>query len=447
MKRTVLLLLVTLAVIVGGCNNGSDSSWSPPSKTLAGYWEAVVPDGDFDGNVDETPTYYIFLDIVSHERGTVSGYYFQQVGTKTSRAALTGYTNGDEFYLSTGLDGEVLEFSGSLTSHTDALNKDHFVADWKSSTGHSGTIIFTSVDSNTNIDALNLEGQTHSAVPSELAALKKDGGTGQLLVFVHGLMSHATVWDKIVDRLKAEGYFKKYEIWRLDYDTRQPFEEIGLEFYDLMKEKGLLNRNPIIVAHSMGGLVSREFVTLAGGCEELITLGTPHVGTPEGAGGIFTGPGTVEMLPCSLNLLALYEKESKLMYVGNIHVTPFDSYAVVSGKITGSWKWITVRKCLSHCPPFGPCCADIKVYTFVFDRDYNPLLKAGWVYIKTAGFGEDNDGAVPTASANFCAGPRDKFPCEICPHIRDKHFTNYDHFMLTDPDVAPDVYAFIVRHL
>ena len=439
MKKFIALIFLLFALAGWGCNGGN--SWSPPSRSLAGSWEAVLPDGDFDGKTDETPFYYAYLDISSHVNGLVSGTFTRQWGTNHSNAPLTGYTDGDVFHLSTNLDGERIDLSGNLASASGDLGRDCIIADWTSSAGQSGVFVFTAVGLRLMNPASKVGAQIHPSVPGELASLKKDGGSGRLLIFVHGLLSHPSAWDPIVNRMKSEGYFEHYEIWRFGYDTRQPFEVIGQEFYDLMKENGLLERIPVIVAHSMGGLVSRSYIALGGSFSRLVTLGTPHCGTPTGAGGIFTGPGTVEMTTCSPSIVALFAKEKQ----GN-----FPKYAVVSGEITGSWHQITVHKCLPHCPPVGPCCFDTHVPVWEFDRDYSPVLKAGWVYIKAAGFGDDNDGAVPTPSENFCATWRDKFPCNICPPIdygRDKHLTNYDHFMLIDPNVAPDVYQFIIDHL
>jgi hypothetical protein len=124
----------------------------------------------------------------------------------------------------------------------------------------------------------------------------------------------------------------------------------------------------------------------------------------------------------------------------------FSKFSVVSGKMTGRWKWVEVHKCLSKCPPIGPCCTNGWVYTWVFDRNYNSLLKAGWFFIVGTGYG-DNDGAVPTASSAFCVYPTIGWKCDICPPISSKLETNCDHFMLQDPSETPDVYEFVKKHL
>jgi pimeloyl-ACP methyl ester carboxylesterase len=327
-------------------------------------------------------------------------------------------------------------------------SEEHFIADWSTSRGQSGTVVFVAVNSHILLDSpdtaawLTNSGKSSYFI-SEFASLGKYGGSGHPVIFVHGLLSSPSAWDDMIRKFEEDGHFSKYEIWRFGYDTRQPFETIGPEFYALAGEAGLLDRAPFLVAHSMGGIVSRSYIALGGKFTRLVTLGTPHCGTPTGAGGVFTGPGTLEMSPCTPELQALYAQE--------VVFNDFPNFAVVSGKLTGGWQWVTVSKCstvcvLSHC---STACVDVPVYLWQFDRDYNTALKAGWLFVNALSFG-DNDGAVPTSSANFCSRGIDNFPCDICPPIdfaSNKHLTNYDHFMLLDPSTAPDVYHFVVNHL
>jgi|GEM_PF-2952117 len=439
---TSILALVILLVFLQACGSGGRSgSWigsagEPPARNLEGYWEGILPDGNFDGENDEFPYYYIFIDITSHENGAISGHFHRQVGAVRSDAPLSGTVQNGEFRLSVAMNNETLTFSGSLASVVQDYEGEHLVADWAFPGGHSGVVVLVSV-------ATHIQLPEREASDSELASLTKDGGSGRPLILVHGLDSHPSAWNPIVGRLRDEGYFNHYEVWRFGYDTRQGFETIGPEFYQLATDERLVNSSPVLVAHSMGGIVSRSYIALGGSFTKLVTLGTPHVGTPTGAGGIFTGPGTLEMSPCTPELQGLFAQETTF--------NNFPDFATVSGKITGEWRWITIHKCWSVCA-WGHCwtkCANVPAYLWQFDRDYNTALKAGWTFINAVGYG-DNDGAVPTCSANFCVGASDGWPCVICPPINfehDKHLTNYDHFMLTDPNAAPDVYDFITGHL
>ncbi len=437
MKKLFFLLLAVLIFMGSGCGDSSDSSGDGSSKNLVGYWEGILPDGDVDGQQDEFPYYYIFLDIPSSSGGVVSGRFYRQVGVTRSDAPLTGFIEDEEFQLSADLGSEVITFSGNFASIVHDYEGEHFVADWTSSGGQSGTIVFVLV--NSHIQS-NTPDTVERVTGSELASLTKDGGSGHPVIFVHGLLSSPSAWDSMISKFKGEGHFNHYEVWRFGYDTRQPFETIGPEFYKLASDAGLLDKAPTIVAHSMGGIVSRSYIALGGKFTKLITLGTPHCGTPTGAGGVFTGPGTLEMSPCTPELQALFATETVF--------NDFPNFAVVSGKITGRWQWVTVNKCVTVCA-WGYCynsCVDVPLFLWQFDRDYSTALKAGWSFVMASGYG-DNDGAVPTSSANFCIGASDAWPCVICPPINHKHLTNYDHFMLLEPSQAPDVYNFVVGHL
>lgn len=444
MKKLFLLLLAVM-IFLGGAGCGSSGDGDGYSKNLVDYWEGILHDGDFDGELDEHPYYYVFLDVTSHANGTISGYFHRQVGDTRSDTPLTGTAEGEEFQLSADLDGEVITFSGNLASIVYDYEGEHFVADYTTSGGQSGTIVFTSVDSHIQSYTQNtVEGDHYSKLLAdvELASLTKDGGSGHPVIFVHGLLSSPRAWDSMIKKMKDDGYFNHYEFWRFGYDTRQPFEIIGPEFYKLAGDVGLRDKAPTLVAHSMGGIVSRSYIALGGKFTRLVALGSPHCGTPTGAGGIFTGPGTLEMSPCTPELLTLFADETVF--------NDFPNFAVVSGKITGGWRWVTVGKCGTVCA-FGHCvtsCVDVPAYLWQFDRDYDTALKAGWVFVKASGYG-DNDGAVPTSSANFCIGASDGWPCVICPSINyehNKHLTNYDHFMLLEPSEAPDVYRFVTDH-
>jgi hypothetical protein len=248
----------------------------------------------------------------------------------------------------------------------------------------------------------------------------------------------------MITKFKKDGYFQQYEVWRFGYDSDQHIEDIGAELLKRVSDAGLKGRNPIIVAHSMGGIVARSYIKHGGRFSRFIAISSPHAGTPLGVFGNLINTSGGELAPCSSTLEDIFNFDSRNNF--------FDKYAVVSGKLTGKWKWVSVRKCGTICTPFGchTTCADIPVYLWQFDRNYDSQHKAEWVAIKAMGFG-DNDGVVPTASANFCVGASDQeFSCHICPPINyenNKHLTNYDHTMPLNPAIAPDVYEFVVKHL
>lgn len=91
------------------------------------------------------------------------------------------------------------------------------------------------------------------------------------VVFVHGLVSSPDAFKNMINELSPEPWFREnYQIWLYNYPTGNPWPLSAANFRDKMREacdhartKGHdhnLNRM-VVVAHSMGGLLSRSSVT------------------------------------------------------------------------------------------------------------------------------------------------------------------------------------------
>jgi pimeloyl-ACP methyl ester carboxylesterase len=116
--------------------------------------------------------------------------------------------------------------------------------------------------------------------------------TGQFnrsVVLVHGLDDPGKVWQVLAPELVKHAF----DVWLLHYPNDQPVVESARLFFDELKQLAQLRTHQIsIVAHSMGGLVSREMLTdpeLAYAraadaqhvprVEMLIMVGTPNHGS------------------------------------------------------------------------------------------------------------------------------------------------------------------------
>ncbi len=107
------------------------------------------------------------------------------------------------------------------------------------------------------------------------------------IVLVHGLDDPGKVWMNLQPALLKQGY----DIWRFEYPDDQPIHEsAGLLYQALVKWQVQLGPNIEIIAHSMGGLVSREMLThpefSCTECQQqrptvdrLIMIGTPNAGS------------------------------------------------------------------------------------------------------------------------------------------------------------------------
>ncbi len=94
------------------------------------------------------------------------------------------------------------------------------------------------------------------------------------------------VYDNLIATLKANGYVEGTDLFTFGYDWRNSNVDTAI----LLKSKiaairSLCSCSKIdLVAHSMGGLVARQYIespSYANDVEQLIFLGTPHLGAPK----------------------------------------------------------------------------------------------------------------------------------------------------------------------
>lgn len=134
----------------------------------------------------------------------------------------------------------------------------------------------------------------------------------QRVVLVHGFMETGSTFRMLRQRLEKRNV--KVLVARLKHnDGRGGLENLATHLkQDIDKEFG--TEAPIsIVAFSMGGLVSREYLQNQGGaarCENLITVSSPHNGT--NAAFCYPTQGVREMRPGSDFLVNLHKTQDKL---------------------------------------------------------------------------------------------------------------------------------------
>lgn len=132
------------------------------------------------------------------------------------------------------------------------------------------------------------------------------------VLLLHGFMQTRAVWEVMEDRLRFDGYTVfSFDLGGLlrRFNT-QSIANVGEHMAE--KIEGISERTGLdrfhIVGHSKGGLIARQYVQHHGGdrrVKSVVTLGTPHHGTPTAAVGVWvTGLGLLsrspfEMLPKS----------------------------------------------------------------------------------------------------------------------------------------------------
>ncbi len=143
--------------------------------------------------------------------------------------------------------------------------------------------------------------------------LPEEHPTETPIVFVHGYLHNRSAWLRYFKWFKKDGL---KHLWTMDLKGKFS----GIETYAAQLSDGidkLLRKYNVdrvdIVAHSMGGLVSRYYVQKLGGSarvRKLVTLGTPHNGTKVAV--FVIGKARSQMLPSSdfLTKMEIEQRES-----------------------------------------------------------------------------------------------------------------------------------------
>lgn len=117
------------------------------------------------------------------------------------------------------------------------------------------------------------------------------------VLLVHGVLCNAGVWYGFRRRLAALGVAPIYAItYGPPLASIERFaEQLGAKIDAVLAATGA--RDLVIVAHSMGGLVSRAYLRRCGGAKvrRLITIGAPHRGSMHAR--FFPGQSLAEMRP------------------------------------------------------------------------------------------------------------------------------------------------------
>lgn len=126
----------------------------------------------------------------------------------------------------------------------------------------------------------------------------EDPGTPDPVIIIPGILGseeHNGVWvidpilhtyDDLIATLDANGYTPEQDLFAFPFNWRKSNVETALLLKQKIDEvKGICACDKVdLVAHSMGGLVARQYIQSAayqGDVDQLIFLGTPHLGAPK----------------------------------------------------------------------------------------------------------------------------------------------------------------------
>ena len=134
----------------------------------------------------------------------------------------------------------------------------------------------------------------------------------ETVLLLHGFFQTRNIWEIMEDRLRHDGYgVLSFDLgglfWSLNTRSISDLAEMISH-----KMEGLCTRHGLdrvhIIGHSKGGLIARTYIQKFGGdrrAKSLITLGTPHHGTPTALiglglmGGGLLSRSPLEMIPGS----------------------------------------------------------------------------------------------------------------------------------------------------
>lgn len=212
-------------------------------------------------------------------------------------------------------------------------------------------------------------------------------GNGRSIILVHGMDDNAKSWDDMLDYFDDHGISKTNNVWVFQYKWELKIADNGATMKSMINDKqsdGDITKDPIIIAHSMGGLVARSYISKGGDFHRLVTLGTPHLGSGlANLTYIFNWAGVTgvaDLAPGSNFLDALnsdsYEQSQR------------SKYTLLNGKVGKYWvcEWTV---CV-----FDKCKCMAGHHNW---HDHYPFnIKLGYKALS-----KPNDGMVPQSSARF----------------------------------------------
>lgn len=171
------------------------------------------------------------------------------------------------------------------------------------------------------------------------------GGDAQPVVCIHGLNNNAAVWLCLSRRMGREGYSVSTYSY---FSSFVSLERIiaGLDAHIHEVEAAFPGKKPILVCHSLGGLLARHWLDMGDNRERLaglVTLGTPHRGSKLAV--LAPGRLAAKIIPGSAFLAALSAARA-LPFPCTALVSPTDEAVLPASGLLPPEGWamrVTVR--------------------------------------------------------------------------------------------------------
>ena len=384
-------------LLIYGCE--SNTVTNPDTSTLGKQWEFYL-------GHDSVLTHHYGLSITENN-GVISGSSVMIDSTARNTGIVSGTISGYSITLNADFPNNNYDYSFFGTKSGNYITGKFFFTGAKDRLTDTSDVTLSLLDS----AAFNYPG---AIAPNPYVFRKVSSAvnpTAPPVILVHGMAATLNEWNAMIAGLDA-GFKARHDIYVYQYDWQDSILNNGRILKDSVTARGLVN--PIIVAHSMGGLVSRGYVASGGQITKLITLGTPHLGT-ELANMLYIIPAVDKPGPQDMKPTGNFVQS---MLTNQFDLANRSKYYVIAGQMGGhykssfpwSWEWNE------------PYYKDI----------FYGVVCVGWRVLIAYG---PNDGLVPVKSALFENGNA------ILPFPSSQLYI--DHMHLVAPVEAPGIFSYI----
>jgi pimeloyl-ACP methyl ester carboxylesterase len=368
--KLVLIAILFSFVLFSACKKEKDNASPVIEVTFDGitYWECV----SVEVIPDTIVHYYTFS--LEQNGSLLSGNVMVRDSSELINGTISGKVISDSIYIDADFASDEYDFKFrgivDVSSGTAELSGSFQTSDASINGNDQFLLMITQVTENFAPQFLPNNPYVFRKVHSS------NHPNDYPVIFIHGMTGDLTHWDEVISNL-SPAFLDKHDVYVYQYNWKDSIMINGKILYDSVMAAGMTN--PIIVAHSMGGLVSRAYISRGGPIYRLVALGTPHLGTDLARLTnlfIFSGfPGPRDMAPASSFIQKLTNNSNDINSRGK--------YVVFSGQMKGGFKIVSGR------------------LKWVWAESYYNLTdKLGYNAFSLYGK-PSNDGLVPNTSALF----------------------------------------------
>lgn len=269
LRKLRLSAVIFAAILAFSACNNSDDPIIEFNADINGEWEGyLLMDGSEVERSAETSYILNINQDINDLTATLS--IPSEFGIGSPITLLGTLDNDTTLSLSGSIDGQEIEMYGIIEDE------------------YSLQVAITGIESETQLVSLSKE------IPSLLGTSLNNtyklelelgtAGVGRSIILVHGMDDNSDSWHDMLNYFDDHNIGDTYNVWTFEYKWMLHIADNGQKMYEMIADKMFdeINEYPIIVAHSMGGLVARSYISLDSDSRyhyRLVTLGTPHLGS------------------------------------------------------------------------------------------------------------------------------------------------------------------------